>query len=476
MFNIFYGVFKMRSILFITLLALNSWIFSAHAAPEKDYSAGHSLRLAQVKNNIDNRFLDLQDTLNKYDTLSGKDKPSIMKMVEAFEPKALFDLFQEIKSIVSSGATPSPAPVAVVARPAPITRGGGGASAGDDVMSELKDSLEKAHRHNKAETITTVSSMTKIFGNTETKHLEINIRNLSAVQKRELLVSLRRIASEAAPAPREWAEAAAAYAVPAARSGGGTSAIDPLSAELTEALRNAYAVDKGQANAITCSMTGVWDDSFANLEKSLVRLSESQKRDLLSSLRQIILEAAPAPREWAEAAAAYAVPAAPSILTAEEKRLIHTASDSLKAIADGTDVHLVNRTILAGYASDLQTVITRLGTPPTPANLEEIRTAATAFYAAGAQELPLINRVINSINPGSRSGELGITAYDALWRAHVLAQRCDAVIGKKDFLPFALKMISQNIEEGGGCVDGIVGRAIVVQIKCLQFLRDNFLI
>ena len=35
-------------------------------------------------------------------------------------------------------------------------------------------------------------------------------------------------------------------------------------------------------------------------------------------------------------------------------------------------------------------------------------------------------------------------------------------------VPFFLRTIAQNKEEKGGCIPGIMGRALVVQIQCLR--------
>jgi hypothetical protein len=222
------------------------------------------------------------------------------------------------------------------------------------------------------------------------------------------------------------------------------------------------------------------EKGFAEL-KDIINIFEQEfQKTLLDYLSPIIASASPVVSSLWDDHGAYTSAgyrAAPrTILTPDEKGFIEAASQAVATIADGTDVHAVNKTILVKHAATIQSYMERLEIPATPETLEEIQKAATTFYEPTSTEWVNINNVLGRINADSASGELGITAYDALWRAHVLAQRCDALRrpGDTTYQSFALKMISQNIEESGGCVDGIVGRAIVVQIKCLYNLLENF--
>jgi len=261
-----------------------------------------------------------------------------------------------------------------------------------------------------------------------------------------------------------------------------TASGDGLIPGLSRALQEAYSADQDTVIGILASSDiPVAKRDAPSLARSIALfIAPDAQEALLKTLQGI--GPVTAPPAWAyedayEPAPAYrAAPAPRSILTVDEKGFIEAASKAIAGVADGTDVHHVNRTILVTYAATLQSYMPRLAIPATPGILEEVRKAATDFYAPGAEELGHINNVLGRINAGSSSGELGITAHDALWRAHVLAKRCDALRGPRDttFQSFALKMISQNIEEAGGCVDGIVGRAILVQIKCLQYLKENY--
>ena len=130
---------------------------------------------------------------------------------------------------------------------------------------------------------------------------------------------------------------------------------------------------------------------------------------------------------------------------------------------------------LQAIASKLKKVKTK----GMPAELKNIK-ALSEDYTKNVRTLGHINTVLNSVNRVKTSNELGdrsITAYDHLWRAYWLSQKCDMLRELDPFyegpavsVPFFLRTIAQNKEEKGGCIPGIMGRAFVVQIQCLREL------
>jgi hypothetical protein len=350
------------------------------------------------------------------------------------------------------------------------------AAGSSEFIPELEDALKKAYQVNSKWTLSTLQGLDipaseRNFTSTAEVAALKNIISIFGEEFQKTLLDHLSPIIASKPAPKT---------VTASHGGASAGAGGILIPGLEDALTRAIRINKDWALGVLRSFDVPTAEDSESLKHNILFCAVDQK-SLLASLQGIIASASPAaPSLWEEGGVydpTLGHEVAPrSILTPDEKGVIEAASKAIASIADGTDVHAVNKTILVRYAATIQSYMPRLEIPATPGTLEEIQKAATAFYDPGAGELANINNVLGRINASSTSGELGITAYDALWRAHILAQRCDALRrpGDTTYQSFALKMISQNIEEAGGCIDGIVGRAIVVQIKCLYSLLENF--
>ena len=168
-----------------------------------------------------------------------------------------------------------------------------------------------------------------------------------------------------------------------------------------------------------------------------------------------------------------------AILTSSDRTLLRDLHAAIAALhteveaKDGMDVHEANRGVLAPHSGALLDLMARASTTipyASDAELEEI--VSYAAYAAHPNQAE-IKQIIENAPSGGTSGELGGDSQTVLVQAWVLAQRGDEIEGNHRFKNALLNSIAQNITTGGGCTDGVVGRALIFSAECLHFLMDN---
>jgi len=276
-------------------------------------------------------------------------------------------------------------------------------------------------------------------------------------------------------------------AATAARKTSPTALPTDRSVAMDAAIDAAFEADIGRAMSV---LSGYLDYShYANAETAKQSVTEYvgflKRGDLLTALREIAgtspdvrtsATATPVPL-WEEDPTPAVRPA--STLTSSDRTLLrelHTAIAALHTeveAKDGMDVHEANRGVLAPHSTALLDLMRRAKTLKDPEGTQGLQNINAYAETVRHKDLAEIRRVTQTAPRAGISPELGGNDATVLTQAWVLASWCDEVEGAFRFKNALLESIAQNITTGGGCTDGVVGRALIFSAESLFFLMER---